>query len=88
MAHQRIVAMANQIAAFFAAYPHEEAVACTADHMRQFWDPRMRQALLDHVGVHGRGLVPIALEAARRMAAMDGASPPPTPKTPHSTRSR
>ena len=67
MAHQRIVAMANQIAAFFAAYPHEEAVACTADHMRQFWDPRMRVQLLALIEHGADGLSDVARAAAQRI---------------------
>ena len=33
----------NQIAGFFATYPHEEAVAGVADHIKRFWAPRMRK---------------------------------------------
>jgi len=63
-----LVRMANQIADFFAAYPHEEAVAGTADHLRKFWDPRMRRSILDHVQAGGAGLRDIALEAVQRLS--------------------
>lgn len=48
---------ANQIALYFAAYPNDEAVAGIADHIRKFWDPRMRadlRAMLDkdEAGLH------------------------------------
>ncbi len=42
----RLVSMANQIASFFASYPHAEAVAGVANHINQFWDPRMRRRFL------------------------------------------
>ena len=41
-----LIAKANQIAAFFAPYTEEEAVICITEHIRQFWEPRMRRALL------------------------------------------
>jgi uncharacterized membrane protein YoaT (DUF817 family) len=34
---KRLVYMANQIATFFSAWPHDQAVAATADHLRKFW---------------------------------------------------
>jgi formate dehydrogenase subunit delta len=64
-----LVRMANQIAAFFAAYPEEEAVASTAGHLKSFWDPRMRAELLAHVAAGGDGLSDLALKAARKLAA-------------------
>ncbi len=40
----RIILMANQIARNFAIQGHEAAVAATAQHIRDFWDPRMKAA--------------------------------------------
>ncbi|MGE0652262.1 MAG: formate dehydrogenase subunit delta [Alphaproteobacteria bacterium] len=59
--------MANQISDFFAAYPHDTAVKETATHIRNFWDPRMRRQLFDHLAAGGEGLKPIALEAGRSL---------------------
>lgn len=45
-----VIRMANQIARNFAVHGEEEAVEETANHVRMFWDPRMRRqaiALLD-----------------------------------------
>lgn len=54
---QKLVSMANQIAAFFATDPDRAtAVAGTANHIQKFWEPRMRKALLaefDAGGDHG-----------------------------------
>ncbi|MAO55118.1 MAG: formate dehydrogenase [Rhodospirillaceae bacterium] len=68
MEPQRLTAMANQIAAFFDAYPEDEAVTATADHLRQFWDPRMRGQLKEILAAGGEiDLTPTALAAARRI---------------------
>lgn len=47
-----LVRMSTQIAAFFAAYPEEEAVPGVAEHLRNFWAPTMRERLftLDDTG--------------------------------------
>jgi formate dehydrogenase subunit delta len=65
MEASKLVKMANDIGAFFEADPDPaRAVAGVADHLRRFWDPRMRRALyawLDESG--GAGLRPLVLEA-------------------------
>ncbi|MGU7776422.1 formate dehydrogenase subunit delta, partial [Burkholderia sp. MR1-5-21] len=40
-----LIDMANQIGEFFASMPdRDEALAGIADHIRRFWEPRMRRA--------------------------------------------
>ena len=47
MDNQNLIDMANRIGDFFESMPdHEEALAGVADHIRRFWEPRMRRALL------------------------------------------
>jgi formate dehydrogenase subunit delta len=47
MDKDNLVDMANRIGEFFESMPdHEEAPAGIADHIRRFWEPRMRSALL------------------------------------------
>ena len=58
---------ANQIALFFASYPHDEAVAGIADHLQKFWEPRMRKQIVEYVAGGGGGLHPLALEAVPRL---------------------
>lgn len=65
-----IVRMANQIASFFASYPHDEAVHGVADHITHFWDPRMRAHLRELIASGGHGLAPLAIEAGKAMDAM------------------
>jgi formate dehydrogenase subunit delta len=71
MTEETIVRMANQIAAFFATYPHEQAVEGTYDHIKKFWDPRMRKQLAEKVAAGGNGLSAIALEAARKFPPVE-----------------
>ena len=40
--HARPLRMAQQIADFFRSYPQDEAARAIADHINQFWTPRMR----------------------------------------------
>jgi len=63
-----MVHMANQIALFFASYPRDEAIAGVAEHIRKFWDPRMRRQITAYVAEGGTGLHELALEAVRRLA--------------------
>ncbi len=44
IAHLRT--MADQIARNFAVQGEAEAIAATAEHIRLFWDPRMKAAIL------------------------------------------
>jgi len=65
MTPDKMVHMANQIALFFAAYPHDEAVAGVADHLKKFWEPRMRRQLAAHLATGGADLHPLVIEAAQ-----------------------
>ena len=62
-----LVRMANQIASFFRVQPEDEAVAATADHIKKFWDPRMRKGLSAHLAEGGAGLDTLALKAAQSL---------------------
>ena len=59
-----LVRMANDISNFFRIQPEGEAVAGTADHIRRFWDPRMRAKMAEHLAHGGAGLNAIARAAA------------------------
>ena len=58
---------ANQIALFFASYPHDEAVTGVTDHFKKFWEPRMRKQIIDYVGRGGGGLHELAVEAVKQL---------------------
>jgi formate dehydrogenase subunit delta len=59
--------MANQIATAFQAYPEEQAVRETANHIKSFWDPRMRRQLAEIIAKDEAALNPIALAAGRKL---------------------
>jgi formate dehydrogenase subunit delta len=50
----RLVKMANQIADNFEV--HDDVIERTADHLRRFWAPSMRQKLAEHAANGGDGL--------------------------------
>ena len=60
---QRLVYMANQIGKFFQSQGHDKAVPGVADHIRKFWDPRMRKQIYAHLAAGGAGLDPSVREA-------------------------
>ncbi|MDY0882036.1 formate dehydrogenase subunit delta [Dongia soli] len=65
---ETLIRMANQIGDFFNAYPEAEAVPQIATHIRKFWDPRMRKAILAHIADHqGEGLKPHVLQALKSL---------------------
>ena len=67
-----LVTMANQIADFFKTSNPDraEAVAATAQHLRSFWDPRMRREIVAHLARNGgEGLNEIARDAVRTLEA-------------------
>lgn len=68
MNSEHLIVMANQIGAFFASLPdHDEAVTDIAEHIRRYWEPRMRRALFaaldDPNNAAVRDITPIVMEA-------------------------
>lgn len=64
----RLIRMANQIAAEFDHQQPGNAAEATYDHLWHFWDPRMTAAIVAHAADGGAGLSPPALAAVRRLA--------------------
>ncbi|WP_077032964.1 formate dehydrogenase subunit delta [Pelomonas sp. KK5] len=62
---ENLIRMANQIGAFFQDMPdHPEALEGASQHIKKFWEPRMRRALLAYVdGDDSSALSPFILEA-------------------------
>lgn len=65
MESEKLVKMANQIAAFFEGEPERPAVLeGIASHLSRFWEPRMRRQLLALIDAgEAGGLRPSVLEA-------------------------
>jgi formate dehydrogenase subunit delta len=64
--------MANDIGHFFDAEPDKnEAAKNVANHLRRFWDPRMRREIIAHYREHGgAGLDPVARSAVALLATV------------------
>ena len=69
-----LIGIANQIGEFFESMPdREQAVKDIATHIKRFWAPRMRQAILESIDQkNADALSPIvrdALESHRQLLA-------------------
>ncbi len=67
-----LIVMANKIGQFFAALPdRDEALAGIAEHVKKFWEPRMRAEILAALGTESGAqlseIVTAALTAHRAM---------------------
>jgi formate dehydrogenase subunit delta len=63
---QRLAAMVNQIARNLAVQGEERAITATLQHIREFWDPRMKTAIM---ACDRSELQPIAAAAIARLCA-------------------
>jgi formate dehydrogenase subunit delta len=63
----KLVYMANQIGAFFRSQGGDAAVKGTAEHIKKFWDPRMRNAIFAHLDTGGAGLDPPVRQAIEQL---------------------
>jgi formate dehydrogenase subunit delta len=57
---QHLVDMVNEIAAFFAGEDAAKAADNVANHLRRYWDPRMRRQIVAHASAGGEGLSEVA----------------------------
>jgi formate dehydrogenase subunit delta len=67
MSHSKLAYMANQIGRFFQSQKSETAVASIEDHLRKFWDPRMRQDIASELARGDIELDPPVREAVERL---------------------
>ena len=72
MKPEKLVAMANQIAMFFRAYPDDEAAAGIKRHVTSFWTPSMRACLENWISEgDDRGADPLVARALARPATAE-----------------
>jgi formate dehydrogenase subunit delta len=72
-----LISMANQIGDFFAGANPEHASRDVANHLKRYWEPRMRAQMLAYYAQrNGAGLSDIAHAAVGQLATE---SPPPPP---------
>jgi formate dehydrogenase subunit delta len=72
---EHLITMANDIANFFQSEP-DRAVAIdgVTNHLRKFWEPRMRRKIVAHIREQGEdGLSELAYAAVQRLAELDAA---------------
>jgi formate dehydrogenase subunit delta len=67
MSPEKLAYMANQIGRFFAYQTPEQAVASIEDHIRKFWDPRMRREIVAGLDDGQAQLDPLVKEAVARL---------------------
>lgn len=58
------IRMVNKIAVHFGYLPTEQAAAAVADHIRRFWDPRMKRRLMNLAATDPEDLDPVAVAAS------------------------
>lgn len=63
MSPEKLIMMANQIATFFQTQPGDDQPQRVADHLNDFWEPRMRRQLAAHIDAGGADLDALVLEA-------------------------
>ena len=67
----RLLGMANQIGDFFEPYPPARRAEGIRNHLRTYWDPRMREALLSYIDGGGDGLTDFVIEGALLLRETD-----------------
>jgi formate dehydrogenase subunit delta len=64
---------ANQISRYFASFPREEALAGIVDHIKKFWERRMRAKIINHVAAGGAGMDELAIAAVKQLPPVKAA---------------
>lgn len=69
---EHLVSMANDIGDFFAVEPDkDEGARSVLNHIRRYWDPRMRVQMIEHYHAGGEGLSDISRAAVALLAAIE-----------------
>jgi formate dehydrogenase subunit delta len=65
-----LIKMTNEITAFWEGEAGDKAAAEVATHLRRYWEPRMRQQMIDYYAERqGAGLTDLARQAIALLAA-------------------
>jgi formate dehydrogenase subunit delta len=69
MDNSNLIKMANNIGGFFKSEPDRAlAIQGIEQHLRNFWEPRMRKQIVEYVEKGGADLMDIVAEAVRKLA--------------------
>jgi len=73
MSAEHLVQMVNDIADFFRSEPDRGlAIAGVSNHLKKYWDPRMRRQIIAYVGEHGgEGLSELGQAAVVQLRELD-----------------
>lgn len=72
---EHMVEMVNDIANFFASEPdHKLAIAGVANHLKRYWEPRMRKQIVAHLDAGGHGLSDLGREGVQELARLQKAA--------------
>ncbi|NBT30743.1 MAG: formate dehydrogenase [Rhodobacteraceae bacterium] len=67
MSPEKLTYMANQIATFFKSQPGTDQADKVAAHIKDFWEPRMRDQFYTLVDAGGKGMDQLVIEAATKL---------------------
>lgn len=68
MDNSNLIKMANNIGSFFKSEPDRElAVHGIEQHLRNFWEPRMRKEIVAYIEKGGSELLDIVADAVKRL---------------------
>jgi formate dehydrogenase subunit delta len=69
MDNSNLIKMANNIGAFFKSEPDRAlAIQGVEQHIRNFWEPRMRKQIVEYSRTHREELLDIVAEAVEHIA--------------------
>ncbi len=69
MDNSNLIKMANNIGAFFKSEPDRElAIQGVEQHIKNFWEPRMRKQITDYLNNGGNELMDIVAEAVKKLS--------------------
>lgn len=64
---ETLIRMANQIGMAFRAQGEEKAIIGISNHVKLFWEPRMKKQIFAHLDHGGEGLNPLTLKALQKL---------------------
>ncbi len=75
MSVDSLVRMVNDIGNFFASEPDRAtAIAGIANHIRRYWEPRMRRQIYTHLDSGGEGLADLARAVVQQLSDKERAA--------------
>ncbi len=70
----KLIRMANQIADYYKAYSHEEAVEGVGKHIKSFWTRKMCAELIARIEASDPSIHALVVDAAGRFRPVDNAA--------------